>query len=136
MALVKLVENDDIHTIQFEIGEKTPVEHAFREEVQAGARAGNAFKANLVADRLTNVFAKFPGDAPGSEAGRNAPRLEHEYVAADCAQQCGRNARGLAGTRFGLDDKIRGRVERRKNVRDESVHGKRRLPAHTLYAIA
>ena len=58
MALVELVEHHGVDAGELRIGDQAAREDAFGEEAQAGARSGDFFEANLVADRFADTFAK------------------------------------------------------------------------------
>ena len=111
---MKFIQNNGVYALQLGIGKKAAREHAFSQKKQPGFRTGYPLKANLVANRVANVFAELPSHALGSQARGNAPRLEYQHLAAHCAQQSRRNASRLSSARLGLDHEIRSLLKSRQ----------------------
>src|SRR5262249_45047894 len=78
VALVELVEDDDRGPLEPRVREETPREDPLGPVAKARPRGGRLLEADLVADRLARALAPLLRDAPGREAGREAPRLEDE----------------------------------------------------------
>jgi hypothetical protein len=105
MAFVKFVEDNGANSAKFLIAEKSACENAFREKTEPRSRAGRFFKANLIADRIADLFVHFLGDTAGGHTGCDSTGFEHENLSAEL-QEGWRNTRGLACARGGLNHKI------------------------------
>jgi hypothetical protein len=81
VALVELVEDDGAGAIESGVGEEAAGEDALGEKAEAGARAGDVFEADLIADGLAEAVAALGGDEAGGEPGGEPAGLEDEDVA-------------------------------------------------------
>ena len=102
VALVELVEDDHVDAAQVRVRQQPPRQHAFGEEAQPRARAGDLLEAHLVADGLAHPLAQLGGYAAGGQARGQPPRFEHQHLAGAESEQGGRDAGGFpcAGRRF------------------------------------
>ena len=108
VALVEFVEEDRVDAAQRRVGQHLAQQDAFRDVLDAGARARDVVQPDAVADFLTQRGVTLPGDAGGEHPGRQATWLEHDDAPA-FAEQAGveehlRNLRGFARAGGGLED--------------------------------
>ena len=75
---------------------KQAQEEPLGDKTNAGRSADPAIMTGLVADQLANWSLEFAGDAPGDQAGRQAPGLKHQNLAAAGAI-CQQDLRHLGG---------------------------------------
>ena len=124
VALVELVEHDRADAGQGGCAEQAPREEPLRDVADPGARSGDLLEPHLPADRLAGLLAHLLRDAPGGEARREPPRLEHHDLAA--AREPGlvqraRDAGRLPRARRRLDHDRRRLAERGDDLREERV---------------
>lgn len=130
MALMKLVEDDCVDSLEARVGQQAAGKDAFGHEAKTGARRGDIFKPDLVADGLANGFAELLGRAAGGETGGNAAGFKDQDLSRKEGKEGGGDAGGLAGAGRGLEDDIGGMAERgedlgKKGVDREGDHGER-----------
>jgi hypothetical protein len=77
MALVKLVEHDDLDAAEAGVREQPTPEDALGDEAKTGAGTRALFEANLVAHGFPESLASLLGHPGGSEPCCEATRLEH-----------------------------------------------------------
>ena len=88
---------------------KQAQEEPLGDKTNAGRSADLAIVTGLVADQLANWSLEFVGDAPGDQAGRQAPGLKHQDLAAAGAicQQDLRHLGGFSRARGGTQHQMR-----------------------------
>lgn len=118
VALVKLVEDNNIHALQMWIGQHAARQNAFGDKVQLRGGSCHLFKSNLIANRLAGLFAKLPCHLPCGQTRSNPARLQHYHFAGDRGQQRRRHARGFARAGRCFHHQIRGLPKREKDLRD------------------
>jgi len=104
---MELVEQQDLDTLEERILDHLAEEDPFRDVADAGLRAGDVFKADLVTDFAAEGHVQLFGDASGEEAGCEAAGLEDDgltpFESALREQDLGYLGR-LAGAGGRLDD--------------------------------
>jgi hypothetical protein len=123
---MKFVEDNRIDTAQIRVAEQAAGEHAFCEEAETGAGAGDLFKADLIADCFSRALSKLGGYAASGQTSGDAARLQDKDFAGDELHQGRRDARGFARARRGFKNQI-GRValsfaQGLKNLRQQRVY--------------
>ncbi len=100
---MKFVEHHHVDAGERRIGDQAPGEDAFGEEAQASPRARDFFEADLIAHGLADALAHLLRDPASRHARGDAPRFEHQHLAAHQRKQRGRNARGFSRAGRRLD---------------------------------
>ena len=126
--LVELVEDDEPGVGKLRVREDALREQALGHDLQPGARGDPALEPHLVADGLAQLLAAAAGDVCGAAARGEAPRLEHDDLAATepgRVDERRRDAGGLAASRRrGENDAAVGR-QGRSDLADLLFDGKR-----------
>jgi hypothetical protein len=133
MALVELIQHNGIHALEAGIRKQPPRQDALGDKSQSCARSNSFLKPNLIADSLTDLFTEFPCDSPRRQSCRYPTRFEDHYVTSDNAEERGRHAGRLTGPRWRFDYEVRITLQRRDDLRQKHVHGKRGFAAHQFH---
>ena len=99
MPLVELIEYNGADTLELSVREQAAGQHTFGNKTQPRPQAGDLFEADLVPDRLTDLFTHLLGDTARGHAGRNTPWLENDDFAWKNLKQRRRNAGCLTRAR-------------------------------------
>ncbi|RMS54434.1 hypothetical protein ALP64_204790 [Pseudomonas syringae pv. actinidiae] len=102
-----LIEDDYAHTIQCRIILEPASQDSFGDHFDLGSRAYLAFKANSVADSLTNLFTQFTCQSLSCRPSSQPPRLEHDDLLVTkprFVEQRQGHSSGLTRTRWRFKD--------------------------------
>jgi hypothetical protein len=122
---MELVEHDRADAAQLGVGGEAPREDPLGHVAEARARGRDVLEADLPADGLSRLLAALLGDAARGKPGGQAARLEDDDLTFDDVEQGGRDAGGLAGAGWRLQDD-RASTEGLDQVRQERVDRERR----------
>ena len=103
VPLMKLIEHHRRNAAQIAVTRQPPIQHPFGEITKPGFRAGEVFKAHLIANAIAHALAALGGHAPRCQPCRQPSRLEHNHVAVNAIHEVRGHARRLAGTGRGLN---------------------------------
>ena len=125
---MELVEDDEPGVGKLRVGEDALREQALGHDLQPGARGDLALQPHLVADSLAKLLAAAAGDVGGAAARGEAPRLEHDDLAAGepgRVEEGRRDAGRLAATGGSGEDDAAVRRQGRGDLADLLLDGKR-----------
>ena len=128
--LVELVEHDGADAFQEGVGQELTVEDALGLDPQAGRRGDPPLEADLVADLAAQAPALLLGDPGGDGPGRDPAGLEHDHARILRGEQAraddrGRHASRLAGTRLRHQDQAPMGLEAGEDLGHARIHGER-----------
>src|SRR6476620_543967 len=107
MALMEFVEENRGNAAELGILDQLAEQNSFGDETDAGARRGNIFEPDLVADFIAEPVSAFARDASGGQSRRKTARLKNDDLA--IAEQAAieedlRNLGGFSGAGWCLDN--------------------------------
>ena len=81
MTLVKLIQDNSVHSGEFRIRDQPACEDAFGQETKAGASARDFFKANLIPNGFSQPLATLLGYSAGGHSRGDSARFQHQHLA-------------------------------------------------------